>query len=86
MSLAYKNLDFASRRHVWSQFLARTANAEKFTDPELDELAKAELNGRQIKNALKTASLLAWSQETRLRFKHVKVVLNLRESNLLKAT
>lgn len=86
MSLAYQNLDFASRRHVWSQFLARTSNAEKFTDEELDKLAEAELNGRQIKNMLKTAGLLAWSQKTKLRFEHVKVVLSLRESNLLQAT
>lgn len=85
MSLAYKNLDAASRRHVWSQFLARSANTETFTDEQLDELAKAELNGRQIKNMLRTASLLAWSQETKLRFEHVKVVLDLRESNLHKA-
>lgn len=81
VSLAYKNLDEASRRHVWAQFLERTANTEKFSDGELDELAKAELNGRQIKNMLKTAGLLAWSQETTLKFEHVKVVMGLRQSN-----
>jgi hypothetical protein len=85
VSLAYKNLDASSRRHVWSQFLARTANTEKFSDAELDELAKAELNGRQIKNMLKTAGLLAWSRETTLKFEHVKVVLGLRKINSLKS-
>lgn len=83
MSLTYQNLDEASRRHVWSQFLARTTNTEKFSEEELDELAKAELNGRQIKNMLKTAGLLAWSRETTLKFEHVKVVLGLRQSNSL---
>jgi hypothetical protein len=83
VSLAYKNLDEASRRHVWAQFLARTSNTEKFSDVELDELAKAELNGRQIKNMLKTAGLLAWSRETTLKFEHVKVVMGLRQSDAL---
>ncbi|KAJ5324416.1 hypothetical protein N7476_003016 [Penicillium atrosanguineum] len=83
VSLVYQNLDEYSRRHVWAQFLGRTANTEKFSDEELDELAQAELNGRQIKNMLKTAGLLAWSRETTLKFEHVKVVLGLRQSNLL---
>jgi len=85
VSLTYKNLDAASRRHVWSQFLARTASTEPFSDTELNELAKVELNGRQIKNMLKTASLLAWSQETTLKFEHVKVVLDLRQRDSLKS-
>ncbi|KAJ5595295.1 uncharacterized protein N7459_001503 [Penicillium hispanicum] len=81
VSLTYKNLDFASRRHVWLQFIGRSTSAEPFTDAQLDNLASVELNGRQIKNLLKTASLLAWSQEATLRFEHVETVLSLRQSN-----
>ncbi|CAI7664928.1 unnamed protein product [Penicillium manginii] len=80
VSLAYQNLDFTSRRHVWCQFLARSVNTEVFSEGELDRLAAVELNGRQIKNMLKTAGLLAWSQKKDLNFEHVQTVLNLRKS------
>ncbi|KAJ5089607.1 hypothetical protein N7532_008291 [Penicillium argentinense] len=80
VSLAYQNLDATSRRHVWCQFLARSANTEAFSNVQLDQLAAVELNGRQIKNMLKTAGLLAWSQKKDLNFEHVQTVLNLRKS------
>ncbi|KAJ5679320.1 hypothetical protein N7462_007564 [Penicillium macrosclerotiorum] len=86
VSLAYKDLDASSRRHIWTQFLGRSANTAPFTDEQLDKLARVPLNGRQIKNMIKTASLLAWSQTTDLNFEHVQVVLNLRTSNALKMT
>lgn len=81
LSLTYRELDASSRRHIWSQFLGRSANAAAFSDEQLDQLAAPQLNGRQIKNSIKTASLLAWSQDKELDFKHVQVVLNLRNSN-----
>jgi hypothetical protein len=64
--------------------LGRSANVAAFSDEQLDQLAVPQMNGRQIKNTLKTASLLAWSQEKELEFQHVQVVLNLRNSNALK--
>ncbi|KAJ5905601.1 AAA family ATPase [Penicillium subrubescens] len=79
-----EHIDPASRRHIWSQFLGRSANVAAFSDEQLDQLAVPQMNGRQIKNTLKTASLLAWSQEKELEFQHVQVVLNLRNSNALK--
>lgn len=81
LSLTYKELDATSRRHIWSQFLGRSANPAAFSDEELDQLAAAPLNGRQIKNTIKTASLLAGSQQKELSFQQVQVVLNLRHSN-----
>ncbi|KAJ5380366.1 uncharacterized protein N7496_002794 [Penicillium cataractarum] len=83
LSLNYKELDATSRRHIWSQFLTRSPNTVTFSDEQLDQLAVAQLNGRQIKNTIKTASLLAWSQQKELGFEHVQVVLNLRNSNAL---
>ena len=64
LSLQYNELDKASRRQIWASFLDRSSkthnsNVGSFTDAELDRLAKAPLNGRQIKNILKTAQLLA---------------------------
>ena len=81
LSLTYKELDATSRRHVWSQFLGRSANPAAFSDAELNQLAEVPLNGRQIKNTIKTASLLAESQQKELGFQQVQVVLNLRHTN-----
>ncbi|KAF2496108.1 hypothetical protein BU16DRAFT_538696 [Lophium mytilinum] len=59
LSLQYDHLDQASRHHVWSTFLSRSSNVGKFSNQEVDKLAAVSLNGRQIKNILKTAQLLA---------------------------
>ncbi|KGO78375.1 ATPase, AAA-type, core [Penicillium italicum] len=80
LSLAYKELDAESRRQVWKQFLSRSMNIEAFTDAQLDQVAKLRLNGRQIKNVIKTASLLAWSRERELRYEDLRTVLALRDS------
>lgn len=47
-------------------------------DVDLNELAESELNGREIKNLIKTAYVLA-SQEEPVRMKHLKVVTNVRK-------
>ena len=61
ISLNYQELDIVSRRHIWSQFLCGSSNS--FTDEQLDQMAEVPLNGRQIKNVIKTAGLLAWSKD-----------------------
>ncbi|KAL1646915.1 hypothetical protein SLS58_003051 [Diplodia intermedia] len=83
LSLQYEDLDFASRRHVWSSFLGRIANTAPFEDADVDLLAEQSMNGRQIKNVLKTAQLLATKQEAPLCFAHVNMVIKLREANAL---
>jgi AAA+ superfamily predicted ATPase len=83
VSLNYKELDTTSRRHIWSQFLSRSPNTGGFSDEQLYQLGLSHLNGRQIKNTIKTASLLVWSQQRELGFEHVQVVLNLQKGNTL---
>lgn len=77
ISLNYQELDVASRRHIWKQFLSRSSKT--FTDEQLDQMAEVRLNGRQIKNIIKTAGLLAWSKEVDLGYEHLKIVLALRD-------
>jgi SpoVK/Ycf46/Vps4 family AAA+-type ATPase len=80
LSLQYHELDKASRYHVWQTFLSRSSRVEEFSVEQLDILAEEELNGRQIKNILKTAQLLASDQEKDLGFEHVKTVLDIRKN------
>ncbi len=75
ISLEYDELSITSRRHVWSNFLAASSQAHSFSDHDLDELAAHAMNGREIKNVLKTAKLLARKREMELGIEHVKTVL-----------
>jgi SpoVK/Ycf46/Vps4 family AAA+-type ATPase len=81
LSLQYEKLDKPSRKHVWETFLSKTKGAGQFGDPEIDRLADVELNGRQIKNVIKTAQLLASKQDIPLSFGHVDTVMRLRKAN-----
>ena len=58
--LPYRNLTVSARREVWANFINR-AGASKFdvSDADLDKLAEVKLNGREIKNLIKSAHLLS---------------------------
>lgn len=83
VALRYPELTNDSRRHIWKTFLSGMASGLSAED--LETLAKRELNGRQIKNVLKTARMLAmrWDEEGegkgRLRMEHVEKVLRIEE-------
>jgi len=77
--LPYHNLDELARRNVWVNFISRIEpGAYKIEKNDFDELAKTELNGREIKNTVKTAQVLA-SLEGPLTIEHLRVVLNIRK-------
>jgi hypothetical protein len=50
---------------------------EGWSDGDLEELASVELNGRQIKNVLKSAALLAARKKEALNRKYVDMVLGI---------
>lgn len=58
--LPYHDLRPEARRQVWVNFIEK-AGREKFelTDGSLDELSQLRLNGREIKNLIKSAQLLS---------------------------
>ena len=77
ISLQYSELSMSSRRHVWTNFLMASSkdDVHGFSDGHLDKLAEYKMNGREIKNVLKTAQLLASKKGARLAFDHVESVL-----------
>jgi len=88
LTLNFTDLDKTSRKQVWSTFLNRSAQAKDsnvgvgaFSDGDLDKLSKEKLNGRQIKNVLKTAQLLASKYDEGLGMGHLETVLRLRRAN-----
>lgn len=87
ISLAYEGLSISSRRHVWSTFLNASSSSSKkhaFSDKDLDELAIHPMNGREIKNVLKTAKLLANKRGMELGIEHVKTVLAIENRHIKK--
>ena len=75
--LTYSALDIPSRRRVWANFIASSGRRSDFSEEDLDSLAEKDLNGRQIKNVLKTAVLLAARRREILRKQHVEMLLEI---------
>jgi len=90
LSLDYPDLDVAARKAVWKGFLERSIGVETekakageevvghtVTDEQVDELAELDLNGRVIKNVLKTSNLLAAHSGEKLTYEHLMTVLRI---------
>ena len=91
VSMEYTELSESSRRHVWENFLKASTPPDQqplsgFTDEQLSILAGYRMNGREIKNVLKTAKLLANSHKGNwdgvLGFEHVESVLRIEQRHV----
>ncbi|KAM5349708.1 hypothetical protein ACJ41O_006213 [Fusarium nematophilum] len=81
LTIDYPKLNFDSRRHVWETFLRRGSETSRLSDDDIEKLAGEELNGRQIKNVVKTARLLATSEGTSIALTHIETVLKIKRDN-----
>ncbi|KAJ4290061.1 hypothetical protein N0V88_006565 [Collariella sp. IMI 366227] len=76
VSIEYPDLTSASRRTIWTNFVKGSTLKTTLTDKDIAELAELKLNGRQIKNVLKTAQLLAARKKSpTLDRKYIETVL-----------
>ncbi len=89
ISLEYPPLDRPARKKIWQGFLGREVDStgsvsegHELTEEQVDKLAKLSINGRVIKNVLKTSNLLAAHQGKRLNFDHLKTVLKVEGHNV----
>ncbi|RSL64478.1 hypothetical protein CEP54_004705 [Fusarium duplospermum] len=80
LTIHYPNLDANSRLHIWKTFVKTETGG--VSEAELEELAKEELNGRQIKNVVKTARLLASEEGIPLCSGHMNTVLRIKRGNI----
>lgn len=80
ISLSYPELTPASRRQIWSNFLNVSQFPHTLTEPDIDGLSLVELNGRQIKNVLKTSQLLALRKGESLSREYVETVLSIEQT------
>jgi len=77
VSLEYPDLTIESRRVIWRNFLGASTPKAEVSETDVEELAELNLNGRQIKNILKTAQLLASRKKSPLKREFIDVVLNI---------
>jgi SpoVK/Ycf46/Vps4 family AAA+-type ATPase len=74
LAIKYPKLGQSSRRKLWRTFLSYTSQTSLealAADGTLDELAEEDLNGRQIKNIVRTAHTLALSENAPIRKDHI---------------
>ncbi|RFU78510.1 p-loop containing nucleoside triphosphate hydrolase [Trichoderma arundinaceum] len=66
--LPYSDLTTAARRQVWQNFVMRAGGEGRFEvhDKDYDRLSELKLNGREIKNLIKSARLLSMKSGQRV--------------------
>ncbi|KAI1505147.1 P-loop containing nucleoside triphosphate hydrolase protein [Biscogniauxia marginata] len=75
LTLHYHSLDHVSRRKIWQVLLGHAQADSGLSKEDLVALAEEPINGRQIKNAVKAAKLLAMADDVTLSVNHINTVL-----------
>ena len=83
LTIPYRDLGKAVRLQIWAHFHQPTGQRSIMGDDDLEELSQLDLNGREIKNLVKTAQLLACHEDLPLSMEHVKTVLRVTQAALL---
>ncbi|KAI8270856.1 hypothetical protein K4K58_006647 [Colletotrichum sp. SAR11_239] len=77
LTINYPALDEPSRQKVWMTFLAKTGS--EFSNEELAALSSIEIDGRKIRNIVKTASIMARRDRRSVRFDDIRKVMKITE-------
>jgi SpoVK/Ycf46/Vps4 family AAA+-type ATPase len=81
IALRYADLDHKAKKSIFKIFIERVRVLEKadlmpFNEDDYDSLARQNLNGRQIKNTIRTAQALAVNKGEPLSMRHIREVLD----------
>ncbi|KAJ5081297.1 hypothetical protein NUU61_009561 [Penicillium alfredii] len=85
VALRYGDLNAKAKRSIWKMFLERVraidgVRTAAFSEEDYDMLSRHILNGRQIKNSVRTAQALAVNEKSPLSMSHIKRVLEVAET------
>ncbi len=85
VALRYGELTAKAKKAVWRMFLDRVRAVDgmevaEISEEELDVLARNQLNGRQIKNLVRTAQALALNEKEKLTMAHIRRVIEVAET------
>jgi SpoVK/Ycf46/Vps4 family AAA+-type ATPase len=83
VAMHFPELSEQSRQQVWAAFINKlgTDCSEDMTQSQIGELAKRYTNGRQIKNAVRTAQSLAAAGDQKVKFAHFVEALDAMEGS-----
>ena len=80
VALNFSELSVAAKVQVWRTFLRKAGVSDsQISDALVQKLAERDINGRQIKNACRTAQSLALSRKESLGFRHLVETLDVME-------
>ncbi|KAK6343595.1 hypothetical protein TWF730_011188 [Orbilia blumenaviensis] len=81
VALRYSKLEVEAREEIWRNFITRMdKRAIDISEGDYKELSAIDLNGRQIKNAIRTALSIADTSGEALSTKHFKIVFGVMSS------
>ena len=85
LSLRYGELNAKAKKTVWKMFIQRVREVEgmdvkQLSEQDYNDLAKRNINGRQIKNLTRAAQALAVHEGCALGMEHIKRVLEVAET------
>ncbi|KAF2201271.1 P-loop containing nucleoside triphosphate hydrolase protein [Delitschia confertaspora ATCC 74209] len=75
LALKYGQLSVEGRKSVWRNFVGRVGELEGFGEGDWEELGRKELNGRQIKNAVRSAQAIALNKGIPFSMQHIRAFL-----------
>lgn len=78
LTINYPALDLSSRRTIWRTFLEHEGTST-VSSTELEALAGIDVNGRRIRNIVKTARIMAKQANRGISFDDVKKVMRITE-------
>ena len=79
MALHFRDLSEESKIQVWNAFISKIGASALITPEQIRTLAKRNINGRQIKNAARTAQSLAVGKGEQVTFEHLIQTLDVME-------
>ncbi|KAF2028359.1 hypothetical protein EK21DRAFT_69964 [Setomelanomma holmii] len=92
MGIRYENLQPKARKKIWQHHVGKVekmaemakgkdeGKVKPFSEADFDELSKRNMNGRQIKNTVKTSQSIALAEKAIFSMEHVKRVLEVAEA------
>lgn len=85
VALRYDELTPRAKKEVWKNFIKMVreqpgGKVAEFSEEDFTTLARHRLNGRQIKNTVRTAQALALNENENLTMTHIKRVLDVAET------
>ncbi|KAJ4287099.1 hypothetical protein N0V88_007721 [Collariella sp. IMI 366227] len=75
LTLRYPDLDAPAKEHIWRHFTKLAGVDDSFTAEVYDKLAVLPINGRQIKNTVRIATLVAAREKVPLGVEHVQIAV-----------